>query len=194
MGFNSLVLKQIWRCGMTQEHFQANIVLIGYRCTGKTVVGKGLAQRLNLDFIDIDEYIETKASSSINDIVSGPGWDEFRKLEKEAIKRLSSMNRKVIAAGGGAVLDSENVRNLKKNGVVILLEAKPETILDRMRSDKKTEGQRPGLTGKDPYGEIEKVLKARRPFYNRAMDFSIDTTSKDVESIVNEIINKLETK
>ena len=171
-----------------------NIVLIGYRCTGKTVVGKGLAQRLNLDFIDIDEYIETKASSSINDIVSGPGWDEFRKLEKEAIKRLSSMNRKVIAAGGGAVLDSENVRNLKKNGVVILLEAKPETILDRMRSDKKTEGQRPGLTGKDPYGEIEEVLKARRPFYNRAMDFSIDTTSKDVESIVNEIINKLETK
>lgn len=171
-----------------------NIVLIGYRCTGKTVVGKGLAQRLNLDFIDIDEYIETKASSSINDIVSGPGWDEFRKLEKEAIKRLSSMNRKVIAAGGGAVLDSENVRNLKKNGVVILLEAKPETILDRMQSDKKTEGQRPGLTGKDPYGEIEKVLKARRPFYNRAMDFSIDTTSKDVESIVNEIINKLETK
>ncbi len=171
-----------------------NIVLIGYRCTGKTVVGKGLAQRLNLDFIDIDEYIETKASSSINDIVSGLGWDEFRKLEKEAIKRLSSMNRKVIAAGGGAVLDSENVRNLKKNGVVILLEAKPETILDRMQSDKKTEGQRPGLTGKDPYGEIEKVLKARRPFYNRAMDFSIDTTSKDVESIVNEIINKLETK
>lgn len=171
-----------------------NIVLIGYRCTGKTAVGKGLAQRLNLDFIDVDEYIETESSSSINEIVSKYGWDEFRRLEKKAIKRLSSMNRKVIAAGGGAVLDDENVRNLKKNGVVILLEAKPEAILDRMQSDKKTEGQRPGLTGKDPYSEIEEVLKDRQPFYKRAMDFSIDTTSKDVESIVTEIINKLETK
>ncbi|HIC92415.1 MAG TPA: shikimate kinase [Syntrophaceae bacterium] len=171
-----------------------NIVLIGYRCTGKTIVGKGLAQRLNLDFIDVDEYIERKAGSSIKDIVSRSGWDEFRRLEKEAIKRLSSMDRKVIAAGGGVVLDTHNVGNLKKNGVVILLEASTQTILHRMRSDKKTEGQRPGLTGKDPYGEIEEVLKARRPFYKSAMDFSIDTTSKDVESIVNEIINQLETK
>jgi len=165
-----------------------NIVLIGYRCTGKTAVGLALARRLGKAFCDADDYIEEKAKRSISDMVAKEGWEFFRAREKEAIRELSSFDDYIIAAGGGAVLDPENVKNLRQNGVIVLLEATPRIILERMRSDEKTAQQRPGLTGKDPYEEIEEVLAQRMPFYTGAMDFSVDTTSKSVEQIVDEIV------
>jgi shikimate kinase len=139
----------------------------------------------------VDDYIEKMAQRSISDMVAREGWDFFRAKEKEAIREISSQDDQIIAAGGGAVLDPENVRNLKQSGVVVLLEAPPGTILERMRKDEKTEQQRPSLTGKDPLDEIEEVLEYRRPFYEKAMDFSVDTTSKSIEHIRDEIIEKL---
>ncbi len=168
-----------------------NVVLIGYRCTGKTSVGLSLSRMLGKAFCDVDDYIEKMAQRSISDMVAREGWDFFRAKEKEAIREISSLDDQIIAAGGGAVLDPENVRNLKQSGVVVLLEAPPGTILERMRKDEKTEQQRPSLTGKDPLDEIEEVLEYRRPFYEKAMDFSVDTTSKSIEHIRDEIIKKL---
>ena len=169
-----------------------NIVLIGYRCTGKTSVGLALSKRLGKAFCDADDYIEEKAKRSISDMVAKEGWDFFRAKEKEAIRELSSFDDYIIAPGGGAVLDTENVKNLKQNGVIVLLEASIQTILERMHLDKKTEQQRPSLTEKDPYEEIQEVLESRTPFYRGAMDFSVDTTSKSVEQILDEIVQKLE--
>jgi shikimate kinase len=169
-----------------------NIVLIGYRCTGKTSVGLALSKRLGKALVDADDYIEVKAKTSISDMVAIEGWDFFRAKEREAIRELSSLDDHIIAPGGGAVLDAENVENLKRNGVVVLLEATTQTILERMRSDEKTEQQRPSLTGKDLYEEIEEVLEYRKPFYRTAMDFCVDTTSKSVEQILDEIVQKLE--
>lgn len=169
-----------------------NIILIGYRCTGKTSVGIALARRLGRAFCDADEYIEEKAKRPIREIVASEGWDFFRAKEKEAIRELSSLNDYVIAPGGGAVLDPKNVEKLKENGIVVLLEATARTILERMKADAKTEQQRPSLTGKDPHEEIEEVVEFRKPFYESAMDFSVDTTSKSVEQIVDEIIQRLE--
>ena len=168
-----------------------NIVLIGYRCTGKTSVGKALAEPLGKAFVDTDVYIEEKANRPISDMVAKEGWDFFREKEREAIREITSSEDLMIAAGGGAVLNIENVANLKRNGVVILLETTNETILKRMRADEKTEQQRPSLTGKDPLEEIEEVLEIRRPYYQQAMDFSVDTTSKSIEQVVDEIIEKL---
>jgi shikimate kinase len=168
-----------------------NIVLIGYRCTGKTSVGKALAERLGKAFVDTDVYIEEKAKSPISEMVEKEGWDFFREKEKEAIREVSSSKDLMIAAGGGAVLDAENVTYFKRNGVVILLETTNETILERMRADEKTEQQRPSLTGKDPLEEIQEVLEIRRPYYQRAMDFSVDTTSKTIAQVVDEILQKL---
>jgi len=168
-----------------------NIVLIGYRGAGKTVVGMALSKRLGKDFCDTDDYIEEKVKMPISDLVAKEGWVFFREREKDAIREVSSFQDCVIAAGGGAVLDAENVENLKKNGVVVLLEAQIQTIVERMRFDKKTEQQRPSLTDKDPYEEIEEVLEFRRPIYQGAMDFSVDTTAKSIENIVDEIIRKL---
>jgi shikimate kinase len=169
-----------------------NIVLIGYRGTGKTSVGVALSKRLGKAFCDTDDYIERKIKRPISDMVAREGWAFFREKEKEAIREVSQFEDCVIAAGGGAVLDAENVENFKKDGVVILLEATTQTILERMRYDKKTEQQRPSLTGKDPYKEIEEVLEIRRPIYQMAMDFSVDTTSKSIDKVLDEIIQKLE--
>ncbi len=154
-------------------------------------MGKALSERLGKRFYDADEYIEGKAKRPIRDMVLTKGWDFFREKEREAIREISTFDDHIIAAGGGAVLDDENVKNLRKNSVVILLETTTQTILERMRGDEKTEQQRPSLTGKDPLGEIEEVLVFRRPFYTKAMDFSVDTTSKSVEQVVDEIIQKL---
>jgi shikimate kinase len=169
-----------------------NIVLIGYRGTGKTSVGMALAEKLGRDFYDADEYIEKKAGTSISDMVDQEGWAFFRAKEKEAIAELSALDGCVIAAGGGAVLDPENVAHMKKSGVVVLLEAAAETVFERMRGDEKTEQQRPSLTGKDPYEEIEEVLAFRRPLYIKAMDFSVDTTSRIIDEVLEEIVQRLQ--
>jgi shikimate kinase len=168
-----------------------NIVLIGYRCTGKTSVGKALSERLGKSFVDTDDYIEKKAGQQIGDMVAKQGWDFFREKEKEAIRDATSSEGLIIAPGGGAVLNTENVTNLKRIGVIVLLETTKETILERMRADEKTEQQRPSLTGKDPLEEIEEVLEIRRPYYQQAMDFSVDTTSKSIQEVVEEILQKL---
>jgi shikimate kinase len=169
-----------------------NIVLIGYRGTGKTSVGMALSERLGKGFCDTDVYIEKKAKRPISDMVEREGWAFFRAKEREAIREVSQFKDCVIAAGGGAVLDAENVENLKKNGFVVLLEATTQTILERMRLDEKTEQQRPSLTGRDLYEEIEEVLELRRPIYQKAMDFSVDTTSKRIDQVLDEIVRKLE--
>ncbi|MCK4728552.1 MAG: shikimate kinase, partial [Desulfobacterales bacterium] len=127
----------------------------------------------------------------ISDMVATEGWAFFRAKEKEAIREVSSRKDCVIAAGGGAILDAENVENLRNRGIVVLLEATTQAILERMRSDEKTEQQRPSLTGKDPYKEIEEVLEFRMPFYRSAMHFSVDTTSKSIEQVLDEIIERL---
>jgi shikimate kinase len=124
-------------------------------------------------------------------MVAKEGWDFFREKEREAIRDITSSEDLIIAAGGGAVLNTENVTKLKQNGVVILLETTNETILERMRGDEKTEQQRPSLTGKDPLAEIAEVLEIRRPYYQQAMDFSVDTTSKSIQEVVEEILQKL---
>ncbi|HID30466.1 MAG TPA: shikimate kinase [Desulfobacterales bacterium] len=168
-----------------------NIVLIGYRGTGKTSVGAVLSEKLGKAFCDTDDYIEEKVKRPISEMVEREGWAFFRAKEKEAIREVSSRENCVIAAGGGAILDAENVENLKKNGVAVLLKATTQTIHERMHADKKTGQQRPSLTGKDPYREIEEVLEFRRPFYQEAMDFSVDTTSKSIDQVVDEIIERL---
>ena len=178
--------------GNETGHSNMNIVLIGYRGTGKTSVGMALAEKLGRDFYDADDHIEKKAGTSISDMVHQEGWAFFRAKEKEAVRDLTALDGCVIAAGGGAVLDPENVEYMKKSGVVILLEAATKTIFERMREDIKTEQQRPSLTGKDPYEEIEEVLAFRRPLYKEAMDFSVDTTWKSIEEVLEEIVQRLQ--
>lgn len=165
-----------------------NIVLIGYRATGKTEVGKALARQLGYDFIDSDILIEREADCCISDIVRKEGWPGFRKREKDVIKRLSEMKKVVIAAGGGAILDSKNVEHLKKSGILVWLKARPETILKRLKGDDKTAFQRPSLTGESLDAELKQILKERTPLYKEAAHIEVDTDNGSIEEIAKKII------
>ena len=165
-----------------------NIVLIGFRGTGKSTVGKLLANRLKRDFIDTDKYIESATGKTIKDIFKEEGEESFRKTEVETIAKLSKMKNKIISAGGGAVLKDENVRNLKSNGFLILLEATPKIIHDRLTQDTKTKQQRPALTNKNSFDEIKHLIDKRQPLYENAANYTINTSYVSCENVVEEII------
>ena len=165
-----------------------NIVLIGFRGTGKSTVGRLLAKRLERDFIDSDKYIEDSTGKTIKSIFEEDGEEGFRQIEADTIAELSKADNKVISAGGGVVLREENVNNLKDNGFLILLEATPEIIHNRIAQDKNTTQQRPSLTDKKPLDEIKHLIEQREHAYKNAADYTINTSYVSCEDIVNEII------
>jgi len=167
-----------------------NIILIGYRCSGKTSVGKHLAQKLGWLFVDTDDRLVEKDGRSIKEIVEGNGWESFRRLEKEVIQVVCAQNKTVIATGGGAILDPANVEVMQNSGQVIWLKVSPQTVKQRMARDEGTDTLRPALTSRGLYEEIIDVLKERNPIYEQTMDFSIDTDDKGIEEIVDQIIKK----
>jgi len=169
-----------------------NIILIGYRCTGKTSVGKKLSERFGLPFFDTDDLIIERAGMSIREIVEKGGWDLFRQKEKEAIKGLSSMQESIIATGGGVFDNHENREYLKRNGLFVWLTADVKTIMERMLSDQNSPGQRPSLSDDELYTETTMILKKREPTYRELADFTVDTSGKRIEGIVNDILNFLE--
>jgi len=166
-----------------------NIVLVGFMGTGKTTIGKLIAQALNMEFVDTDGLIEKREGVSINDIFSKKGEPYFRKVEREVIAQVSKNGGSVIDAGGGAVIDEDNVKDLKKNGVIFCLNAAPEEIL--RRAGKYT--HRPLLNVADPLAEIKKLLKKREEYYKRA-DYQIDTAGKSADQVSKEIIEIYEKK
>ena len=165
-----------------------NIVIIGFRGTGKSTVGKLLAKRLERDFIDSDKYIESSTGKTIKSIFEEDGEEGFRKIEADTIAELSKADNKVISAGGGAVLKEENVKNLKDNGFLVLLEATPEIIHNRITQDNKTAQQRPSLTDKKPLDEIKHLITEREHAYKNAADYTINSSYVSCEDVVNEII------
>jgi len=169
-----------------------NIFLTGYRCTGKTFVGKRLASLLNCSFIDADVYLVNKYKTTISEIVATQGWESFRKKESVVLKTLCELKKHVIATGGGVILDHNNVTIMKKNSVVVWLRATPETIRERIIKDETTKDSRPSLTSKGLLEEIEETLIFRDPLYQDAMDFFVHTDSMKIDDICNTIINKID--
>lgn len=168
-----------------------NIILIGYRCTGKTSVGKKLSGRLGLPFFDTDDLIIERAGMPISKIVEKGGWDLFRRKEKEAIEELSSMRESIIATGGGAFDDHENREALKRNGLFVWLAADVKTIMERMLADQDSPARRPSLSHNDIETETAMILKKREPTYRELADLTIDTSEKDIDPIADEICNSL---
>lgn len=164
------------------------IYLTGYRCTGKTTVGRLLAKKINWSFVDADVMLVDEANMTVAQIVEKYGWDDFRDRESAILKRLSQGKDQVVATGGGVILREQNRHVMKETGTVIWLKASIATISERMSGDDKTLGQRPGLTDKGALAEIEETLTQRLPLYREAMDFSVDTDGKSVEEIRDEIL------
>jgi shikimate kinase len=152
-----------------------NLVLIGYRCTGKSTVGRLLAGNLGWPLVDTDTLIQQRAGKSIKDIVAAGGWPEFRRLERETIADVAAGDRQVISAGGGAILDEANRRALRAGGRVVLLTAAPEIIWRRMKADPKTMAERPSLTNSGGIAEVRNVLAEREAAYLAACHYAVPT-------------------
>jgi shikimate kinase len=162
-----------------------NIVLMGYRGTGKSTVGRLLASRLGRELVSTDAEIIKRAQHSIPEIVAQKGWEHFRDLESDICREFASRDQLVIDTGGGAILRVQNVEALKKNGTVFWLTASIETIAKRISSD----NQRPSLTGTESFvDEIRDVLRERTPKYQAAADHSIATDNRSLNQLVETIL------
>ncbi|MCL6477026.1 MAG: shikimate kinase [Peptococcaceae bacterium] len=165
-----------------------NIVLAGFMGTGKTTVGRILAHRLGLRFIDTDEEIERVTGKTVSYIINRYGLIRFRSEESLLIKKLSLAEGLVIATGGGAVLDPDNVAALKKNGVVVLIRSSPEVVSRRVKSGRK----RPLLAGADDLTRrIEELMAEREEAYSKSADLEVFSEVESREEVADKIIRLL---
>jgi len=171
-----------------------NIFLIGYRCTGKTKAGKSISAILNRPFIDTDLKVVEQEGMTISEIVDKKGWDFFRKKETDVLKKVCRLDEQVVATGGGIVLNKENRVNMKKNGTVVWLKATFTAVKKRTLLDSKTKDFRPSLTSKELDEEIKETLLIRKPYYEKAMDFSIYTDNLDIDGVCKAVITKLKSQ
>jgi shikimate kinase len=162
-----------------------NIVLIGYRGTGKSTVGRLLAARLGRELVSTDAEIVKRAQRTIPEIVAQEGWEYFRDLESDICRELASRDQLVIDTGGGAILRAQNVEVLKKNGTLFWLAASVGTIKKRIGGD----NQRPSLTGTKSFvDEILGVLQERTPKYQAAADHIITTDNRSIDQLVETLL------
>jgi shikimate kinase len=167
------------------ESNKRNIILCGFMATGKSTVGKKLAALMNYQFMDLDAVIEEEEGISIPEIFTSRGEPAFRALESRMVERVSAMNGRVIATGGGTIVNPQNLEKLKSCGVVITLTADIATILQRVGSG----DDRPMLKG-DRVERIRTLLEQRAYAYSQA-DIVLDTTSLSIEEVAQTILARL---
>ena len=163
--------------------------MTGFMGTGKTEVGKILSQKLGFVLIDADSEIEREQKTTITDIFNRLGEDAFRDMESAMIKRLSVLKKAVLSTGGGAVLRAENMDALKKDWIIVCLEATPETILRRTSISK----NRPLLEVADPLQKIRELYDFRKPYYEKA-DIIINTDDVGPLQVAEEIIKAVKNR
>ena len=167
-----------------------NLVLIGYRGTGKSTVAALLAARLGMEVVSLDQEIVRAAGCPIPEIVAQHGWPHFRDLEAAVTQRVAARDRLIIDAGGGVILRPDNVVNLRRGGTLFWLRASVPVIVARIASGT----ERPALTaGKSFTEEVEDVLRQRTPLYEAAADHQIDTDTRRPEEVADAIVHLWET-
>ena len=147
-----------------------NLILCGFMGSGKSTIGRLLSEKLGARFIDTDTYIEQKEGMPISEIFRQYGEEYFRSREREVCEELSQLQKTVISTGGGTLLNEDNMKALKKNGIVFLLNVSSRTVLTRLRNDT----TRPLLQQEDKEKAVKMMLSSRTPLYNRAADYVID--------------------
>ena len=165
-----------------------NIFLVGLMGSGKTTIGRSLAKKLNLRFIDADQEIETRTGASIPLIFEIEGEASFRQREADVIRDLTAQQGIVLATGGGAVLNETSRQLLRERGTVIYLRASVASILQRTSHDK----NRPLLQTADPRAKIEALSRERAPLYQEVAHITIETGRPNVHSVVHTILSQLQ--
>jgi shikimate kinase len=162
-----------------------NIVLIGYRGTGKSVVGELLAHRLNRVTVSMDAEIVKKAGMSIPEFVEKNGWPGFRDLETEVARELAGRDNIIVDCGGGVIERPENIPALRENGVIFWLQASVAVIVDRIAGGT----ERPALTAGQTFtDEVAEVLDRRTPLYSAAAQHTINTDAMTPDQVADRIL------
>jgi len=165
-----------------------NIVLYGPPGSGKSSVGRALAEKLGREFVDVDALIEAQIGQTIPDLFAQRGEAEFRRIEAEACAALAARSKLVIAPGGGALLNPANRAALERTGLIICLRAEAAALLDRLQH---ASAPRPLLAGDDPAARLNTLLDARRPVYDSFPE-QIDTTGQSIQQAVDHVLALLE--
>jgi shikimate kinase len=155
-----------------------NLILVGFSCSGKTTLGRNVARRLRLAFVDTDRYIEDMTARRIPDIFREDGEAAFRQYEREAIARILEQRNQVVSTGGGAFVDSENRARLRDGNLVIHLQVRPETVVDRLRNSRSGR-PRPLLDSPDPLNRVVQLMADRKEAYSAAhVTIGVDNRSR----------------
>lgn len=144
-----------------------NLILVGFSCSGKTTLGRNVARRLRLTFVDTDRYIEDMTGRTIPEIFGADGESGFRAVEREAIQQIMQRRNQVVSTGGGAFVDPENRKRLRDGNLVIHLQVRPETVVDRLKNSRSGR-PRPLLDSPDPLGRVVQLMADRKEAYSAA--------------------------
>ena len=158
---------------------------------GKSSVGRSLASTLNRPFIDTDNEFSKQAGMTISEYVHKMGWVAFRDWERSILQQICNRDMQIVATGGGVVLDPQNIRSMRETGTLVWLKASPQTIKERISNDPRSEQTRPALSSKGMINEIEAILSQRTPYYEQAMDFSIQTEGLSIAEICAKLVSQL---
>ena len=161
-----------------------NLVLIGYRGTGKSTIGKILAAELDLEYVCLDDEIAALAGMTIPEIVKAFSWEHFRDLEEQVVKVCTGRDGQVLDTGGGVITRLSNIPQLKESGIVFLLTATVEDIVRRIGSNQ----GRPSLKGTKSFtDEVVEVLTEREPLYREAAHFTMNTSQASPRQIARQV-------
>jgi len=170
---------------MTGTRSIHNLALIGFMGTGKSCVGRLVAESMHFTFLDTDHVIEARAGKSINDIFAQEGEPAFRQWERRIVEELTRRHRTVIATGGGLPVDEANLASLKTHALVICLWASPEAIWERVRGHE----HRPLLNKPDPLARIRELLAAREQYYRQA-DVLVNTEMRSLREVAQHVMHQ----
>jgi len=172
----------------TSPAARRRIILIGYRGSGKTTVGRALARRLACAFVDTDEAVEKQAGRSVSQIFDAEGESAFRAREAAALQQALGGTAMVVSVGGGAVKSERNRELMKAAGDCVWLRAAPHELLRRLQADERSAALRPALTPASPSVELAQVLAERTPLYEALAQFAVETDGRGIDTIVEEIL------
>jgi shikimate kinase len=167
---------------MQPHRHLVNLALIGFMGTGKTSVGKLVAEQLHFEFLDTDEMIQSRTGRTIADIFNREGEQAFRQLERSVVEELSAREKTVISTGGGLPTNPENLSKLKTHALVVCLWSSPDKIWERVRH----QSHRPLLHDAEPQKKIRELLTAREPFYKQA-DVLVNTDIRSLREVAQQV-------
>lgn len=169
------------------ENISENIYLVGLMGAGKTTIGRSLAKRLGLSFVDTDKEIEARTGVSIPTIFEIEGEDGFRKREAQVIAEMSARSGLVVATGGGGVLRAENRSNMRASGFVVYLNVPPQTLWERTRNDR----NRPLLQVADPLLKLNQLFAIRDPLYREVATLVVDGSRTNAQGVLQFLLKEI---